>query len=42
MRHPGWILIIIRLLITGSGIVWLTALLRPAVLLICGSETKPA
>jgi hypothetical protein len=25
MRHPGWILIIIGLLVTGIGIVWLTA-----------------
>ena len=25
MRNPGWILIIIGLLVTGIGIVWLTA-----------------
>ena len=25
MRHPGWILIIIGLLITGIGVVWLFA-----------------
>ncbi|MEI7702849.1 MAG: DUF2905 domain-containing protein [Planctomycetia bacterium] len=25
MRHPGWILIIIGLLVTEIGIVWLTA-----------------
>ena len=25
MRHPSWILIIIGLLVTGTGIVWLTA-----------------
>jgi hypothetical protein len=25
MRHPGWILVIIGLLITGIGVVWLTA-----------------
>ena len=23
MRHPGWILVIIGLLITGIGVVWL-------------------
>jgi hypothetical protein len=23
MRHPGWVLVIIGLLITGIGIVWL-------------------
>ena len=25
MRHPGWIFVIIGLLITGIGVVWLTA-----------------
>ena len=25
LRHPGWILIIIGLLVTGIGVVWLTA-----------------
>ena len=25
MRHPGWILIIIGLLVTGIGVVWLIA-----------------
>ena len=25
MRHPGWILVIIGLLIIGIGVVWLTA-----------------
>ena len=25
MRHPGWILIIIGLLVTGIGVVWLFA-----------------
>ena len=25
MRHPGWILVIIGLLVTGIGVVWLTA-----------------
>lgn len=25
MRHPGWILVIIGLLVAGIGVVWLTA-----------------
>jgi hypothetical protein len=25
MRHPGWVLVIIGLLITGIGIVWLVS-----------------
>ena len=25
IRHPGWILVIIGLLVTGIGVVWLTA-----------------
>ncbi len=31
MRHPGWVLVIIGLLITGIGIVWL---LSPSILLL--------